>query len=357
MRWRAAPARLGASVLAACLSVAPAAAAPRAPSFTPIPLDAKPITEFRIGSSDIRFGALEFRGGLVLTSTAPDFGSLSGIDFSPDGATLYAVADTGFWFAARPVEANGRLVGLDASQVGPILGKNGRPVAGKRDGDAEGLRIVEKDGKEVAIVSFEQISELRQFVAAPDFASGRSRVLKLPSMKGVRRNQGLEAVAVAPIGTGLSGAIVLIAERSLDKNGNHRAWIVGGKRAGAFSLRRSADFDVTDAVFLPDGDLLVLERRFTLTGGIGMRLRRIAAADIAPEATVDGPALIEADMRYQIDNMEGLAVRPGQGGETLIAIVSDNNHNILQRTILLYFTLLTDAADAPAEGPETAERP
>jgi hypothetical protein len=37
--------------------------------------------------------------------------------------------------------------------------------------------------------------------------------------------------------------------------------------------------------------------------------------------------------------MEGLAVRDGPGGETLITIVSDDNQNRLQRTLLLQFAL------------------
>ena len=234
--------------------------------------------------------------------------------------------------------------------LAPILDKAGEPLARKRDGDAEGLRVFVKDGRETAIVSFEQVNELREFVAAPDLAVAKARTLKIPSMKSVRRNQGLEAVAVAPEASPLAGAILLIAERSLDKAGNHRGWIVGGKRPGTFALKRTDDFDVTDAAFLPGGDLLVLERRFTLTGGLGMRIRRIAAAGIRPGATVDGPALIVADMRYQIDNMEGLAVRAGKDGGALIAVVSDNNRAIIQRTVLFFFALSGEASAADGGG-------
>ena len=332
---------LGAVLLAAALA-RPAPAAE--PGFSPVAVEATPIASFSRTASGDRFGALEFRGGLSLASQAPDFGSLSGLAFSPDGATLYGVADTGNWFRATPVIADGRLAGLADAMVAPILDRDGVPLSRKRDGDAEGLRLFEKDGRLAALVSFEQVNEVREYVAAPDLALARPRNLKLPSMKGVRRNQGLEAVAIPPAGSPLAGSVVIVAERSLDKAGNHRAFIVGGKRPGAFSLVRSGDYDVTDAAFLPDGDLLVLERRFILSGGLGMRLRRIAAAGLKPGATVDGPVLLEADMRDQIDNMEGLAVRPGENGETLIALVSDNNHNVFQRTVLLLFALPADAA-------------
>ena len=70
-----------------------------------------------------------------------------------------------------------------------------------------------------------------------------------------------------------------------------------------------------------------------------MRIRRFTGTDIKPGARVDGTTLVEADLRYQIDNMEGIAVHPGANGETLIDIVSDNNQGMLQRTLLLQFAL------------------
>jgi len=139
----------------------------------------------------------------------------------------------------------------------------------------------------------------------------------------------------------------MIAERSLDQAGNHRGWILGGPRAGTFALVRSDDFDVTDAAFLAGGDLLVLERRYALFAGPAIRIRRIAAADLLPDTTVDGRIMVQADMGYQIDNMEGMALRPGAAGETRILLISDDNKSLLQRTILLEFALPADAVPRP----------
>ena len=76
---------------------------------------------------------------------------------------------------------------------------------------------------------------------------------------------------------------------------------------------------------LPSGDVLLLERRFTWLTGIAMRLRRIASSDIVPGALVDGPALMVADMAYQIDNMEGLSAHTGPDGGTILTMISDMN--------------------------------
>ena len=71
-----------------------------------------------------------------------------------------------------------------------------------------------------------------------------------------------------------------------------------------------------------------------------MRIRRVPLAALAPGATVDGPTLIDADMGYQIDNMEGLSVHRDATGEIMLTLMSDDNFSALQRTILLQFRLV-----------------
>src|SRR5664279_1986300 len=62
------------------------------------------------------------------------------------------------------------------------------------------------------------------------------------------------------------------------------------------SVRRTDDFDISDAVLLPAGELLVLERKASLRSGVGIRIRRIALNSIAPGAVVDGPSIFDADL-------------------------------------------------------------
>ena len=71
-----------------------------------------------------------------------------------------------------------------------------------------------------------------------------------------------------------------------------------------------------------------------------MRIRRIPLADIKPDALVDGRSMIEADLGYQIDNMEGIAVHRNARGETIITLVSDDNFSPIQRNLLLQFAIV-----------------
>jgi hypothetical protein len=131
-----------------------------------------------------------------------------------------------------------------------------------------------------------------------------------------------------------------VTERSLDAEGNLYASILEGPMKGVFKVVRHDPYDATDGAFLPNGDLLLLERRFSVFGGLGMRLRRIKGGDIRPGAVVDGEMLLEADMNYAIDNMEGIDVIDGPEGRPHVILISDDNGNhFLQRNVMLEFRL------------------
>jgi hypothetical protein len=107
-----------------------------------------------------------------------------------------------------------------------------------------------------------------------------------------------------------------------------------------FVVKRSDDFDVSDCTLFSPDELLLLERRASLARGIIIRIRRIPIADIKEGAVVDGRPIFEADLAYQIDNMEGIAVHRNSAGETIITLVSDDNFSIIQRNLLLQFSVV-----------------
>ncbi|MCP4615393.1 MAG: twin-arginine translocation pathway signal, partial [Bradyrhizobium sp.] len=49
-------------------------------------------------ASHIRYGSLEFRSGLVLTSSFRGFGGLSGLRLDKKGEQFIALSDKGNWF-------------------------------------------------------------------------------------------------------------------------------------------------------------------------------------------------------------------------------------------------------------------
>src|SRR5262249_11050620 len=80
-----------------------------------------------------RFGALEYRSGLVLTSSYRGFGRLSGIRFlDTKGERFIAISDQGAWFSGNIRYSGRSIAGLDNVEAAPILNAEGRPITEKR---------------------------------------------------------------------------------------------------------------------------------------------------------------------------------------------------------------------------------
>ena len=94
----------------------------------------------------------------------------------------------------------------------------------------------------------------------------------------------------------------------------------------------------TDAAGLPDGGALVVERRFTLLGGFSGRVTRVAPGALRPGSVIEPTEILRLAPPLPVDNWEGIAVARWQG-RTLVALVSDDNTSILQRSMLMLFEL------------------
>ena len=298
------------------------------------------ITHFKVGSEETRFGNFEFAGGLELSSSSASLGAMSAIRLSDDRRHFLGVMDTGFWYAGRFERgANGALTGVADFSISPILDANGESSNQKWRVDAEGIAM---RGDEV-LVSFERNNRVDVYPAKAPGSSTPLGSLPLQMPVGeLRGNQGLEAIMVAPDASPLKGDAVVVSERSLNAAGDIYAAVLTGPMKGVFFVKRHAPYDITDGDFLPNGDLLLLERRFSIAGGIGMRIRRIDGSRLGPGNLVDGPVLLEADFGSQIDNMEGLDVSTDDAGQIFVTLVSDDNHSILQRNLVLEFRYLGD---------------
>ncbi|MCZ8185133.1 MAG: esterase-like activity of phytase family protein [Beijerinckiaceae bacterium] len=305
----------------------------------PLPIEAAPFASFSAGDRDRRqFGALTFLGGLELRSGDPEFGGLSGLVLDPNGERFLVITDHAHWITGRIKQKDGVPLGIEAARIGPLRAPDGRRLKDTRYFDCES---VFRQGQTL-FVGVERVHDILQFdLNAGGEPIGRARLTGVPAeMKTLMPNGGIEALGLVPPGSEWSGHLLALAEK--EARGQARGQIPGflvGPKPGRLWLRRIGDFDVTDLAFLPDGDLLVLERRFVPLFGVGFRIRRIPLAMIRPGAVLDGPALIVADLSMQIDNMEGLAVHRTAQGRTILTLVSDNNFSLLQRNLMLRFAL------------------
>ena len=320
--------RLGlALVLAAGLS--PSAFAAEA-----IEIAAEPLTLFADadrGAALPRLGRLSFLAGFALESPDSRFGGLSGMVVEADGSRLLAVSDSGWWIEiALAHDQAGRLSAIGQGRIAPMLDEAGQQPRRKVDADAEALTRGDHGN---LMVAFEQRHRVMAFRADPDRLAGKAApVALIPALDAGHRNRGIEALAALD-----SGALLAVSQ-GLARADGLAAWIIAGSETRELVYPFDGAFEPSDLTGLADGRLVALERAFSMFSGFRARLMLVEG--VAPgqtRLTLTEIGRIEAPMLTE--NFEALGARLGPGGEVLFYLVSDDNHNPLQRTLLLQFAL------------------
>jgi len=279
---------------------------------------------------------LRYRGGLVLTASDGRFGGLSDLRVSSDGTRIVAVSDRGHWLEGTlRYDAHGQLAGVAAARLGPLPDFFGNPLRGPA-GDAEGLAVY-PDGS--LLVSYERRHRLWLYPASDPPFNQPPRVVPLPRRaSAMPENGGIEALLR------LAGGRLLALSEDLMEGGDRVGWIGDGIAWEELRYRAGRDFKPTGMAQFPAdtihaGDVLVLERRFTVLDGPGARITRLRRSAIRPGATLEGEELAILRQPSTIDNFEGIAIARGPRGETLVYLLSDDNFSMWQRTLLLMFEL------------------
>jgi len=285
-----------------------------------------------------RVGRLEYLGGIRLQSSDPAFGGFSSLSVVGDRFVL--LSDGGNYVRFRMgADWQPRGVGFGALPAGPGHGWE------KGDRDTESMAVDPATG--TIWVGYESHNAIWRYAA--DFARAEARV-EPPAMAKWPTNGGPESLARLP-----DGRFVTISE---DAHARPRFWaggeserlhtreglIFAGDPTAApaparFAYEPFGRYDPSDAAALPNGDLLVLDRAFTLPFRFSNRLSLVRAADLKPGGVARGRLLATLDAPLIHDNFEGLAV-VREGGATILWLVSDDNQLPLQRSLLLKFRLV-----------------
>lgn len=262
---------------------------------------------------------VRFAGGLrIELDPASPLHSLSDIKLTDDAGGFVAVTDAGDLVAGRMrLDARGRLTGAHDWRYQRLTELDGSPIVAKERGDAEGLALMPDGG---LLIAFERDHRIWRYGSAA--APGRPVAVPHPDV-AFPLNDGMEALSTGPTG-----------------------WRVGGEDGGVWDcapagcrviqappepLLGDADFRRTGLDRDPAGDgWFVLERSYRPPLDARARVRRMA-----PDGTV-GPVLIELKLPGLTDNFEGLATET-RGDRTRLYLLSDDNGNPAQRTLLLAF--------------------
>ena len=296
----------------------------------------------RFGETPIggRVQGLIWHGGIEMQSAADTFGGLSGLGFVDAAGRLVLVTDRGNFVSGQLIyDEQHRPLSLVGVRIEPIQNSKGAELPRAFARDAEAVAVIERNGTPAAVrVGFENLTRVADFQLVDGVPTGPAKEVSIPDwLTDTRTNESLEAVCIAPPASPIAGSTLLLTEGVVDDDGQHSAWLLGRNDRGPLSYLSSQGTDPTDCAFLPNGDLLVLERGIAFFT-FNIKLKRVPAATVKPGAHMEGEILLEAS-GPDVDNMEAVAVHTGPDGAPRITLVSDNNFNEWQRNLLLEFSL------------------
>jgi hypothetical protein len=312
------------------LSVAHQKARPR----REVTLTARPLPLSAADPGLNRIGALTFLSGLVLESEDRGFGGLSALSVVARGDDLriLAITDQGEHFSARLVTSGRLMTAVEAAALEPLKGEDERPLLGKALADAESM-APRTDGS--FLVGFERNHRILSYGSG--LAGRAERVDSPPRLQEAPSNGGIEALAQWP-----DGRLLAITESMPGADGLTAAFLQHDGRWSSLAWTPSAPgFEPADATVLPNGDLLVLERFWSPLSPLNIRSRitRVEGASVRPGARLRGDLLAELGSPLIAENFEGISALETPRS-TQIFLISDNNFNRSQRTLLLWFELL-----------------
>jgi hypothetical protein len=316
------------ALLAALIALAPLPLAFHTPApgvtATPVPLD--PADPARV-----TLGRLRYLGGWVLRGTERRFGGVSSMTIE-DGRFVM-LSDTGVVFRMR------------FTGSGPVADYASAPLP---DGPGDGSRKFDRDSESSTYdpashhvwAGFETRNAIWRYTEGFAQADGHAEPA---AMADWPPNEGPEAMVRLH-----DGRFLVFAETAKRPDGSHVVLLFPGDPTTGvapitFGYRGPPGFAPTDAVELPDGRVIVLHRRFSLTKGFSAALSVLDPAQIEPGATITGTPLVPSwAPPLTVDNMEALAIERRADGRLMLWIASDDNFFVAERTLLMAFALPDD---------------
>jgi hypothetical protein len=266
---------------------------------------------------------VELAGAWSLESDNPNFGGLSGLDTMPGG--LLAVSDAGA-FVTIELKAG---VPSGKGTLAYMRDADGTFLSGKTEADAEGLDY--DDG--LALVSFERTHRVEAFDLGRCGEGARAvRAANLPGAIGgvtLNENQGAE-----PLWRGEDGALRFGYEMPV-KGAAPLGMIDAQGKASLVAQTRP----LSGNTMLVGADAFVDAEGRTRTAFVARGFSPLAGAVIDVSWGEKTGERMTLKRPMLVDNFESVAAEPLEDGRIRLWIISDDNFNQIQQTLLYAFDI------------------
>lgn len=286
------------------------------------------VTARPLGFAEEKAGMLRFVRGWHLTSPHSRFGGLSAVTVMAPGRFQF-VSDTGYW-TRLTLQPGGEVAAVHIAALPTPDGRKRK----KSMIDAEAMVFDSASG--TSLVAFEGTNQIWRF------DRGLSRIEARTAPAAMRRwsaYAGPEAMVRLA-----DGRTILFCEAPGKNARGSEALVFAGDPVTADSPPVRFFYDaegkgsVSDAALLPDGRILLVHRRLGADPVFTTILGVLDPANIGPDRLVRSREIGRVPKRLA-DNFEGAAVEV-RDGRTWLWLVSDDNFNSWQRSLLLEFELV-----------------
>ncbi|RUM66565.1 MAG: hypothetical protein DSZ05_04110 [Sulfurospirillum sp.] len=275
------------------------------------------------------------------------FFGISALAYDPETGILYMLSDRSRLFGFKL-----RLKGEKIASLKPLFGTRLRDAYGHKyfvkKSDSEGMTLVKADGRKLLLISFERYPRVTAFGLSGNARKAPVRKtlsdirasLRLTHLPKVlqnprhykKRNDMLESVTYTQ-----KYGMITTPEKPLRKR-KHDLHGIYNQEGKICDIRNNGTYAITELETLPDGNLLALERDFRLKPALNIlvRLRKIEL-DKKYHGICKTKTLFEATSEegWALDNFEGVT----HLHDDLYLMVSDDNDNFFQKTLLVLFRL------------------
>lgn len=271
---------------------------------------------------------------MYATVNGVKFSEISDLAYYPKNQKLFMISDEGKLFTFK-AKFSDTIEVLDPIEAVNLKKKHGKKFKKWRK-DSEGMTL---DAKGHLLISFEGKAKIAWFHKDSDKQGQQIRKYNIPkelrnSTKFRSKNKSLEALAWHK-----KYGIVTAAEWPLKKYDKKKQTIyaLSGKK-WHFKAEPEAKSAISAIEVMEDGNILVLERSFTgYLDPFIVTLKKVYL-DHCKNGMCKTEVLLKMNSHqgWDVDNFEGLA----RVGKNRYVMISDDNDNFFQKTLLIYFEVL-----------------
>jgi len=227
-------------------------------------------------STQNRVGRLLWRGGVELDFQNPRFGGVSAMQMEAGGRTAYLITDRGdLAEVALDYNAAGNLSDARLVEIRGVIGAGGR-------GSDSAIEAIARMPDGGWLVAFERNHRLMKFPRSVEPLQSVPQLLTTPiGLERARSTRGIEAASATE-----DRKILLIGEDLPTSPGYTFAWLGDGASWTPMTYALYPPYKPVGASMMPNGDIMVIERRGTPQNPGGTRFARINKRLLRPGAPI-----------------------------------------------------------------------